>query len=133
MADFKATAQLNIETLTDKAQSDILALNELMRRKLNPAEFGEFTPTQDAALEQGLQTRAAALTQQRGTEVTPEQVKKEMQDLFALEQQIQATQESQNRAREEANQKLEKAKLEEQILVDQKAEALKLLGMQEGE
>lgn len=86
--DFRATAQLNIETLTDKAQSDILALSELMNRKLNPETAGQFSPTQNAALEQGIAQRAADLTAATGSTVTPEQVKQTLQDISRLEQEL---------------------------------------------
>lgn len=132
MADFKATAQLNIETVTDQAQSDVIALSELMRRKLNPQEFGEFTPTQDAALDQAAQNRAAALTRERGTEVTPEQVKQEMQDIVALQEKLSSLEDQRTAAQEEQVQKAEKARLEAERLNKEKEDALKLMNMQNG-
>jgi hypothetical protein len=131
MADFKATAQLNIETVTDKAQSDVIALSELMRRKLNPQEFGEFTPTQDAALNQAVQSRASALSTPDKT-VTPEQVKKNLQDALALQEKMVALENEVAAAQAEQNQKAEKARLEAERLNQQKEEALKFMNMQSG-
>lgn len=130
MAEFKATAQLNIETLTDKAQSDILALSELMNRKLNPGESGEFSPTQDAALDQGVQQRAAALTAATGKEVTPEKVKKTLQEISALEDEIKNKLDARDLAQGRLNEKLAKAKEEEQALNDYKKQANDILGIQ---
>jgi hypothetical protein len=133
MADFKATAQLNIETVTDQAQSNVLALSELMRRKLNPDQYGEFTPTQDAALNQALQQRAAALSTSRGIEVTPEEVRKELEDINNLQEQLLNIEQQRTAARQENNDKIEKARQEEELLVQQKKEALDLMKMQSGE
>lgn len=128
MADFKATAQLNIETVTDQAQSDVLALSELMRRKLNPKEFGEFTPTQDAALEQALQSRGASLE----TPMTADETRKVLEDALALEDKLLQIKNQQNAAQEEQNKKAEKARLEGELLKQQKDEALQLMNMQNG-
>jgi translation initiation factor 2B subunit (eIF-2B alpha/beta/delta family) len=130
MAEFKATAQLNIETLTDKAQSDILALSELMNRKLNPGESGEFSPTQDAALEQGVQQRAAALTAATGKEVTPEKVRQTLQEISRLEEEIKNKMDARDLTQQKLNEKLAKAKEEEQAINDYKNKGNELLGMQ---
>jgi FtsZ-binding cell division protein ZapB len=128
--DFRATAQLNIETLTDKAQSDILALSELMNRKLNPETAGQFSPTQNAALEQGIAQRAADLTAATGSTVTPEQVKQTLQDISKLEQELTVLFEKREAA---SNRVTEAQKSSNAILEEQKnlkEQANNLLGIQ---
>jgi FtsZ-binding cell division protein ZapB len=128
--DFRATAQLNIETLTDKAQSDILALSELMNRKLNPETAGQFSPTQNAALEQGIAQRAADLTAATGSTVTPEQVKQTLQDISQLEKELTVLFEKREAASNRVTeaQKSSNAILEEQKNLKEKANDL--LGIQ---